>query len=70
MDQAGDDLLAGSRLAGDEDGRVRGRHPSYLEQDFLPGARGADDASAALSLQLARFGGNSGFLREPVIGER
>ena len=86
MDEAGHDLLAGARFAGEEDGGLGRRHLGRLGQDRLPLARVADDAVVAPGgLQLvaqrvdalfepggavARLRGLALFLGEALVGQR
>ena len=66
MDRLGDQLLAGSRLAGDEDRRVADRHLFHLLQQRLQPLRGADDiVEAELSDQL--FPQLAVLLQEPGV---
>jgi hypothetical protein len=85
MNEASDHLLARSRLAGDENRRLRGGHPSDVEQDVPPGGGDSHHELSAVVLHfprerldrrleppgaLAGLGGDAAFLRKTMVRER
>ena len=84
VDEAGHDLLARSRLAGEEDGRLRGRDLRGLGEHVLPLPRASERAVGAVALQLLaqardargqavrplrRLHASPLLLGEPLVGE-